>query len=141
MDGENNGYLCLNCNKTIKHKKNIGTHKKLCKQGQVTPFLVCDVCNEHFKFKSKFEIHKKIHTRTVFNCRSCDKNFKRSDHLERHDQQCSALQPPTMVDFVDNNSDQIVPDFTEFTQLADNNNDDIESFDAIVPEEPHEEVT
>ena len=45
-----------------------------------------------------------------------------------------------MVDFVDNNSDQIVPDFTEFTQLADNNNDDIESFDAIVPEEPHEEV-
>ena len=44
-----------------------------------------------------------------------------------------------MVDFVDNNSDQIVPDFTEFTQLADNN-DDIESFDAIVPEKSHEEV-
>ena len=66
MDGENNGYLCLNCNKTIKHK-NIGRHKKLCKQGQVKPLLVCDVCNKHFKFKSKFEIHKKIHTRTVFN--------------------------------------------------------------------------
>ena len=139
MDGENNGYVCLNCNKT-KHKNNIGRHKKLSKQGQVKPLLVCDRCNKHFKFKSKFEIHKKIHTRTVFNCRSCDKNFKRSDHLERHEQQCSALQPPTMVDFVDNNSDQIVPDFTEFTQLADNNNDDIESFDAIVPEEPHEEV-
>ena len=42
-------------------------------------------------------------------------------------------------DFVDNNSDQIVLDFTEFTQLADNNND-IESIDAIVPEQPHEEV-
>ena len=81
MDGESNSYLCLNCNKTIKHKNNIGRHKKLCKQGQVKPLLVCDVCNKHFKFKSKFEIHKKIHTRTVFNCRSCDKNFKRSDHL------------------------------------------------------------
>ena len=52
----------------------------------------------------------------------------------------SSASNNAMVDFVDNNSDQIVPDFTESTQLADNNNDDIESFDVIVPEEPHEEV-
>ena len=72
--------------------------------------ITCNVCSKQFDFKSKFDRHSKIHTRTVFSCKNCFKRFKRKDHLEKH--RCSAdctqsagFGLPTMVD-----TNQLVPD-------------------------------
>ena len=105
-----NMFICLLCNAEIKHINNLSRHKKSCKKRPRQTTFTCNVCSKQFDFKSKFDRHSKIHTRTVFSCKNCFKRFKRKDHLEKH--RCSADSTqsagfglPTMVD-----TNQLVPD-------------------------------
>ena len=53
------------------------------------PRFNCDVCGRHYRFKSDFEIHYRIHTgEKPYVCSGCGRGFNRRHNLKVHSATC-----------------------------------------------------
>ena len=93
---DNNKYLCVRCKKEFSQKPAVFKHvrEKRCKSGkQKKQQYQCTTCEKVFANKSKLDRHEAVHTRTEQVCWRCLREFKRSDHYEKHTKQCNDVYP------------------------------------------------
>lgn len=89
-------HKCLKCKKGFNTKKDLTEHSFIHFTGVVHH---CDFPDCTFKFQLLYKLtkHKLNHEppNGSFICKKCDRNFKRSDGLKRHDGRCKAVTNST----------------------------------------------
>ena len=101
MDG--GGYLCNKCGKTIQYQHNLSRHKLSCMKNVsvIEKVFPCKHCSKTFKYQSKLNEHARCHSHSMFRCESCERSFKRNDHLQNTNaDQNQQLVPQSHLEFV-----------------------------------------
>ena len=78
------GFLCIKCEKTFFRKEDLDRHGKCGCSRKVFSFR-CDKCELSFYRKYHLLRHyNSIHLKTALNCNSCDAMYNQPKHLLRH---------------------------------------------------------
>ena len=88
-----NDHKCSKCEDSFpiyaKLKKHFtSVHKDYCKVAMEplgTIELCCVACERHFSSKKALNIHLKIHIKSPYACKDCDKFFPHPSHIRRHE--------------------------------------------------------
>ena len=95
-----NQFECNSCKKCFSHQPNVTRHVIICKGIKQKKVYKCAECKKQFQYHSLLKKHLVSHSRVTYQCKSCQRVFKRSDHFTKHELNCTV-----------ENSNLLVPSF------------------------------
>ena len=129
----NGKFKCNQCDKTISQMCNIYRHinnehkKTKTKKVKEKKVFNCEVCSKTFEKRSKLIRHENINN-PKYSCPHCDKEYKRIDHIQAHQQLCNMIGSESNNDCrVFDDTDMTIED--EYADYSDSsllmNNDEV----------------
>ena len=111
-----NQFECNPCKKCFSHQPNVTRHVIICKGINQEKVYKCAESKKQFQYHSLLKKHLVSHIRVTYQCKSCQRVFKCSDHFTKHELNCTVENSNLLVpSFVSNVLNSITIDLEVLT--------------------------
>ena len=90
-------FECNSCKKYFSHQPNVTRHVIICKGIKQKKVYRCAESKKQFQYHSLLKKHLVSHSRVTYQCKSCQRVFKRSDHFTKHELNCTVENSNLLV--------------------------------------------